>query len=453
MHVLLVNPWLCDFAAYDLWSKPLGLLQIAYRLRRAGADVVLLDCLDRFSPRLIDYLRGRYPERRYPRATPYGDGPYHTEIMETPPAYRGIPRRYKRYGMPVELFRQILGEQKKPDIILVTSGLTYWYPGVLLAIQLLKEEFRTTPLVLGGIYATLSEWHARSKSGADEVYAGASLKEILNLVSKLAGSSLQELPEDEAGDVGLFYAYELYPELRYITLRTSSGCPFRCSYCGWSLLSSDGKYRSIEPDRAAQVIEDAVRSFNVVNFAFYDEALLYRSQEHLLPLLEGILERGLKCNFHTPNALHARFLTRETARYMKKTGFVRPRLAMETVNPIRQRQTGGKVNEEQIKQAFSYLLQAEYAPREIGINVLIGMQNQPPAEVEASIKFVHSLGARIFLEEYAPVPGTPAYKESGLPPDIDPLYHNNSIFPLHGPERYAEFQRLKDLAHSLNREL
>jgi hypothetical protein len=26
MNALLINPWICDFSAYDLWSKPLGLL-------------------------------------------------------------------------------------------------------------------------------------------------------------------------------------------------------------------------------------------------------------------------------------------------------------------------------------------------------------------------------------------------------------------------------------------
>jgi hypothetical protein len=36
MRALLVNPWICDFATYDLWAKPLGLLQIAAYLRRAG---------------------------------------------------------------------------------------------------------------------------------------------------------------------------------------------------------------------------------------------------------------------------------------------------------------------------------------------------------------------------------------------------------------------------------
>ena len=27
--LILINPWIYDFAAYDLWSKPLGLLYLA----------------------------------------------------------------------------------------------------------------------------------------------------------------------------------------------------------------------------------------------------------------------------------------------------------------------------------------------------------------------------------------------------------------------------------------
>jgi len=28
-HILLINPWITDFAAYNFWIKPLGLLYIA----------------------------------------------------------------------------------------------------------------------------------------------------------------------------------------------------------------------------------------------------------------------------------------------------------------------------------------------------------------------------------------------------------------------------------------
>ena len=38
-HILLVNPWIHDFAAYDFWAKPLGLLILAAVLRGQGCSV------------------------------------------------------------------------------------------------------------------------------------------------------------------------------------------------------------------------------------------------------------------------------------------------------------------------------------------------------------------------------------------------------------------------------
>ena len=49
-HILLVNPWIHDFAAYDVWAKPLGLLLLGGVLRAHGARVSYLNCLDRFHP-------------------------------------------------------------------------------------------------------------------------------------------------------------------------------------------------------------------------------------------------------------------------------------------------------------------------------------------------------------------------------------------------------------------
>jgi len=64
-HILLVNPWIHDFAAYDFWAKPLGLLTLASILRRHGFNITYLDCLDRFHEKALQtdpYARcGRGP--------------------------------------------------------------------------------------------------------------------------------------------------------------------------------------------------------------------------------------------------------------------------------------------------------------------------------------------------------------------------------------------------------
>ncbi|MFC1549226.1 radical SAM protein, partial [Candidatus Omnitrophota bacterium] len=140
--ILLVNPWIHDFAAYDLWIKPWGLLKISSILKDNGFDVYYTDVLDRHHPLLKKKTR-EYPD---------GTGKFFSEEIEKPRVFKDIPRKYKRYGLPLELFeRSLPGEDI--DLIFVTSVMTYWYPGVFEAIKILKRKYEKVPVILGGIYA------------------------------------------------------------------------------------------------------------------------------------------------------------------------------------------------------------------------------------------------------------------------------------------------------------
>jgi hypothetical protein len=44
-NILLINPWIYDFAAYDFWAKPLGFLYLAALLRKNGFFIHYIDCL------------------------------------------------------------------------------------------------------------------------------------------------------------------------------------------------------------------------------------------------------------------------------------------------------------------------------------------------------------------------------------------------------------------------
>ena len=144
-HILLVNPWIHDFAAYDFWAKPIGLLTIASILRDHGLTVSYIDCLDRFHPKAPK----SDPHRRY------GRGPYLKTRIPKPPGLNDIPRFYSRYGIKPQWFREDLLKIRQPDLVLVTSLMTYWYPGVYETIEMIRSVFPQTPVVLGGIYARL----------------------------------------------------------------------------------------------------------------------------------------------------------------------------------------------------------------------------------------------------------------------------------------------------------
>ena len=70
--ILLVNPPIYDFSAYDFWLKPYGMLRVAGFLRRR-ADFQLFDFMDRFDPRV--------PEGKY-RSDPWGRG-LHCRVRRT----------------------------------------------------------------------------------------------------------------------------------------------------------------------------------------------------------------------------------------------------------------------------------------------------------------------------------------------------------------------------------
>jgi len=441
MRALLINPWIYDFAAYDLWSKPVGFLEIAGCLKRLGCEVSLIDCLDRHHPAL------KKASAKLPRTSPFGCGKYLSEEIEKPAALKDIPRKFKRYGLPVRLFKNMIAAEEEPDIILMTSGMTYWYPSCVDAIKMLRERFPGKPIVLGGIYASLCFEHARTFSGADLVYKGNDMPGILKAVNRLTFNALDLSRAKDIKDISP--AYELYPELHYVTLRTSKGCPFRCTYCGWYLLENGFSRQGV--NMVTGRIEYFYRKQNIRNFAFYDDALLYDAENHIVKILESLLRKRVKAFFHTPNGLHNRFLTKELAGLLKKSGFVQPRLALETSSARRQVESGGKTTTGEFLTAVKNLKNAGYDSREIAAYILIGLPGQSIDEMKASVRFASSEGVRIFLEEYSPVPGTPDYKRSALAADADPLLHNNSAFPLCEPGCRHKFQELKTMVHCLNK--
>jgi len=129
-RILLVNPHIEDFAAYDHFSKPLGLLRLAAYLKPCF-DLHFIDAMNRTHPGLTGM---KFREN--------GTGHFYKTVIPKPGQLSDIPRRFKRYGLPDDLFRDRLRDTPfRPDYIFVTSVMTYWYTGVLHTIGLIREEF------------------------------------------------------------------------------------------------------------------------------------------------------------------------------------------------------------------------------------------------------------------------------------------------------------------------
>jgi radical SAM superfamily enzyme YgiQ (UPF0313 family) len=422
--ILLVNPWIYDFAAFDLWAKPLGLLYIAALLRSNGYEIEYIDCLDIHHPQMVQ-------ERGLPKRKQYRQGHFFKENIDSPPALGTIPRKYSRYGITEDSFRERLECVGEPTVVLVTSMMTYWYPGPFRVIQLVKERYPRSFVVMGGIYATLCPDHARKHSKADCVLPGVELARIKGIVGELVRAPSHGIPGSPHLDGLPYPAFDLYPSLDYGCILTSRGCPYRCSYCASWKITSGFSHR--DPNGVVDEIELWQDTFTVDDIAFYDDALLVDSARHFIPMAKELLRRGIRCRFHTPNGIHGRELSDEIARLMYEVGFKTVRLGLETSDAVRQKRIGDKITNGEMERAIVCLRKAGFSREDIGVYVLTGLPGQSVSEVEKSIQFVRACGATPKLAEYSPIPQTPLWDVAVRNSEFDlrgePLFHNNSILP------------------------
>ena len=201
---------------------------------------------------------------------------------------------------------------------------------------------------MGGNYVTLCSSHAES-SGADFLVAGTSLAplwEYLDIEPDLQQPAL----------------WEAYEKLEVGVLKLSDGCPFNCSYC--SVPGVYGKFKA-RPLECSLAELELLAERGVENIAFYDDALLFEAEAVLMPFLEESLKRDIKVNFHSPNALNARFISRELAELMVRAGFKSFYLGFESASLQWQGLTGSKVSCNELAAAVKHLTVAGAKPASI----------------------------------------------------------------------------------------
>jgi radical SAM superfamily enzyme YgiQ (UPF0313 family) len=439
--VLLINPWVTDFAAHDLWAKPMGLLLLASLLREGGCGVAMIDCMDR-----RDLLTNSHPDILPGKDRKFGTGKYPRMRVPKPPPYQNFPRYFYRHGIHPESFRRKLSEIGKPDLVWITSVMTYWYPGIWESCRRVREVFPETPVWLGGIYARLCPAHANRHSGADRVIT-EDLRALPKIIDEATG--FRVLNASAWNEFGLlpFPALDLLqPGLDYAPILTGLGCPYRCPYCASATLQP--KRERLGAERILSEIERDHYELGISDFAFYDDALLLDAEYSLRPVLEKIAVSGPAVRFHCPNALHVRALSRDWCNLLYEAGFRTIRLGLETTLEDKSREWGGKVDTEMYLDVVANLRGAGFSKEEIGAYLLCGAPGQTPEEVAESVRIVRQSGVRPHIAEYSPIPGTPMWDRAVAISSFDivsePLYHNNTFFACRRPDfTYEDMVRLK----------
>ncbi|MGA3173103.1 MAG: radical SAM protein [Syntrophorhabdales bacterium] len=413
--VLLINPYVYDVSAYSFWSAPLGLLQIGSILRENGMEVELLDCLlERDEKRKED-----------------GRAPFVKQRAENPEPASSIGKRFNRYGISADELRARLCALAAPDLVLVTCAMTYWYKGAREVVELVRDVFPGTRIVVGGMYASLCNDHARGQmKQADLVVTNGTLDLFYAFVEEAVGWGLDRKPQQ--ADLGAFPfpAFDLYEKRYFVPLLTSIGCVYRCTYCAAAYLYPR------PARRAVKAVLEEIRHWSdrgVSRFTLYDDNFLADPGALAKPLLSSIASFPFEISLYNPNGLNASLLDGEIASLLRDARFREVRLGLETADPLKQKQTGGKVTRQGFARAVDLLYRAGFPAGSIRAYVLAGLPLQPHEEVRETVDFASDLGVAVDLATYAPIPHTEMFEKyaplARYPIADEPLFQNNALFP------------------------
>ena len=460
---MLILPPVYDFAFFDLFFKPYGLLKIGKWLQDSGWDCFFINSLD-YKDELslgkikapIRHNNGTGKIFRQIVPSPMMPHGFHTcGIMPCPSGtwlrqetFPALKRSFARYGICEESLHSRIGA-RKPDVILISTFMTYWYLGVAEVVKICRKIWPDVPVIAGGIYATLLPEHCKNVVMPDHVVQGKAWDFLNNFFkSRSLPVCAPEVACAPEGRGGLLMDDPVWNDAAVV--RLNSGCPMKCSYCASSRLASFsmGCHKTV-----FNQLEYLNKKYGTSNFAFYDDALLFKKEESFLPLLEKIISSNIKFNFYVPNALHIDCLDSRTILMMKKAGFKEIRLGFESSDPGFHQRNGKKYNADTFPDVIETLKANGFCGDNVIIYMLAGLPGQYAEEAKESVRYLKKFDVKISVSEYSPVPGSALWEESVrksiYPLEEEPLYHNNSIFPMSWEKfSYADMLDIKAFAGS-----
>ncbi len=119
-----------------------------------------------------------------------------------------------------------------------------------------------------------------------------------------------------------------YKPRREITMITSRGCPFNCTFC--SIHPTMGyKFRVHSPEYVINHIEHVATKYSVEFIHFEDDNLTF-NQKRFEDILDGLTNMNMHIGWDTPNGVRADTLPRTLLEKIKKSGASELRIAIES---------------------------------------------------------------------------------------------------------------------------
>lgn len=329
---------------------------------------------------------------------------------------------------------EIIAEYQ-PDLIGITATTPVYANACDLAV-FLKEKRPELPLVLGGVHATIVGRQAMEECQAfDYEVVGEGENTLVELMEALADgagpagirgvihrekglivenpprpleSDLDSLPSPARHllDPDLFkHHLPGRGEIRYASLFTSRGCPFKCIFCSQHTMYGR-RMRWHGLDRVMDELEYIVKEQGIDHVIIMDETLTL-NHRRTMEFCQAIHDRGLK--FTWEGWTRANTVDEELLRTMKAAGLVRLSFGIESGDPEILKVIKKEVTLDDLRQAYRI---AGKVGIEMRGSAMLGHPHETKATAWRTIRFCRSIRElkQLFLNIACPYPGTELYE-------------------------------------------
>lgn len=433
--IWMIRSWIEDFSAYDHFAQPLGFLRIAERLIRSGYQVYYIDALRSEEDITADPIGTGVEEKIL-------TGYRHVPIQK-PITFVDVPRIYRRFGDTEQNIMDRLQKLPDPAVVLMTSGMTYWFEGLERMMKAVRCLHPDVPVAIGGIYAGISTDHARDVFPGAAIFQGPADYVFYRWLTRLTGHFM----DDQAVTEHIVPAWHLVPGLRYGVIETSRGCWNRCAYCFASGLNKGWSPVALESVR--REIEFLVNTAHVRDIALYDDDLGCQTPqglEHFTSFLQMLSVMSLPIRWHLPNALGIDSISPTIAGLMKETGIQQPRLSLNHIDRHLDENGLDDTALEAFQTASTCLLEAGYETTALSTYIVTGFPDQKLNWIRKAVEQLIKRNIKPYLAQFSPIPGTPIgdqrLAQLGFPFSRDLLLTNKILSVYRHPGWTADQYRL-----------
>ena len=318
-----------------------------------------------------------------------------------------------------------------PDLIGVTA-MTNNYHSAEKTIALCKERIGC-PVVIGGPHATLFPERVTSDPHVDYVVYGEGEETMRDLVRAMVAEGPHPSEETLEAIQGLCFTsgdhvirtparplikdldalplparhlfdlsrYALYASdgERMVTLLSSRGCPYNCSYCFKGIVGRT--YRQRSPENVLAEIRELMRTYGYRNFYFIDD-LFTLDRRRLKAISEQIISEGLDIRWQCLARVDRIML--ESLKIMRRAGCREIHYGIESGNPEILESLNKKITMDQVRRAVAWA-------NEAGILVKGYFMLGLPGDTEETMRQTIAFAEELPLDEAmfsltTPFPGT-----------------------------------------------